>query len=525
MNRFPTPLLAARNPFRLLGAAIAAVPAFGAVSVQGLFSDHMVLQRDMPVPVFGAAAPNEAITVKLGARQAEGKAGADGRFLVRLPAQAAGGPFELSISGTNTLTFRDVYVGEVWIGSGQSNMDFRVDCTFSGCALKDEAKEIAAANHPLIRSINIDRKGSAAPTYAMTTGKWMVATPQTVGDFSAVGYFFARELQKSLPGVAVGIVHASYGASCIECWMSRESLAALPSFAPLLTQYERAPNHADQHEPYNCYNGQIFPVKPYAVRGVIWYQGESIKRDPDNMALYRDLQVELVRSWRREWGQDMTFIVAQLAGHNTSSFPVRREAQMQGALMVPNAGFVVTADIGDPANIHPPNKQEVGRRMSLVAQAIAYGQAVEYEGPRLTRMAVEGGSIRLFFKQARGGLLLNGGNAATFEIAGATGSYVPATARVDQDSTLLVSASGVSAPRNARYAWSGLPSMSLFSKAAPALPAPSFRTDAPSFAEVPTAAWRRAAVRTVGAAGFLSRLHDLLGRRRADPEAAGGRPR
>lgn len=462
-----------------------AVPA--AVSVTGLFSDKMVFQRDREDPVWGTATAGEEVTVKLGTRQAIAKAGADGRWMVRLPAQPAGGPFELSITGSSSLVFKDVYVGEVWIASGQSNMDYRVNCTFANCQLRDEAAEIAAATHPLIRSITIDRAGSGTPMTTLKTKKWMETTPQTVGEFTAAGYFFARELQKSLPGIAIGIVHGSYGASCIECWIPKESLAALPSFASLLTSYDRSPNHTDQHNPYNCYNGQIHPILPFAARGVIWYQGESILRDPNNMSLYRDLQVELVKSWRKIFGQDLTFIIAQLAGHNTAAFPVRREAQTQGALMVPNAGYIVTADIGDASNVHPPNKQEVGLRMSLVARALAYGQPIAAYGPRYVRMATEGNALRLFFKNGDGGLQLRGGNATTFEVAGANGTWVAATAKVDSDSTLLVSAPSVTAPLKARYGWATMPQLSLFNNAAPNLPGTPFRTDAPAFEETPVA--------------------------------------
>ncbi len=468
--------------------AFSAAPALAAVAMQGLFGDHMVLQRDMPIPIFGAAAPNEAITVKLGAGQAAGKAGADGRFLIRLPAQAAGGPFELSVAGATTVTFKDVYVGEVWIASGQSNMDYRVDCKIGWATcnppLKDMAKEVAAANYPLIRSINIAFKPNAKPQTGLTTTGWAQAIGDGIKPFSALAYFFAREVQRSLPNVAVGMIHASFGASCIECWMSRETLAGLPSFAPLLAAYEKAPDYANQHNPYNCYNGQIYPLKPYAVRGAIWSQGESISR---GVATYRDLQVELVKSWRRDWGQDMTFLVSQLADYNAAGFPLVREAQMQGVQMVTNAGLAVNIDIGEAANIHFTDKQDAGLRMGLAARAIAYKQTVVYSGPLYRHMAVEGASIRLFFDHADGGLQLKGGNATTFEIAGANGTYSPATAKVDQDSTLLVTGAGVTAPKAVRYAWAAVPAVSLTNRADPTLPASPFRTDAPDMGTLPTA--------------------------------------
>lgn len=517
ISRYGTSPFAARGRYFRWMAALSFLtvpsPSTAAVTLQGLFSDHMVVQRDMPVPIFGAAAANEAITVKLGAVQAEGKAGVDGRFLIRLPSQPAGGPFELTV---NTLVIKDVYVGEVWLASGQSNMDYRIDCKLGwstcGTPLKDMAKEISDANNPLIRMITINRKGSATPQTTMTTQKWAVGIKEAIKPFSAVGYFFAREVQNSLPGVAVGIVHASFGASCIECWMSKESLAGIPSFAPLLAAYEKSPNHGDQHNPYNCYNGQIHPLKPYAVRGAIWYQGESLTRGE---ATYRDLQVELAQSWRREWGQDMTFLIAQLANHNKDTRPLLREAQMQGAQMLPNAGLAVTIDIGEATNIHPVNKQDVGLRLGLAARAIAYKQPIHYSGPLYDRMAVEGSSIRLFFRHAGGGLLLKGtGNDTSFQIAGADGRFVKAMAMIDRDTTLLVSSTAVPAPEHARYAFSFNPTATLYSKALPNLPASPFRTNGPAVVPVPTAIRLRAARGpAAGIQAFRVGIFDVRGRK------------
>jgi sialate O-acetylesterase len=463
-----------------LACLFVSVPAAAAVTLPSLFSDHMVVQRNMEVPVWGTDTANQSVTVKLGTQQATGTAGSDGKWTVRLPAQDAGGPFSMTVTGSSTVTVADVYVGEVWIGSGQSNMDYRVHCTFAGCGLNNEAAEIAAANYPLIRSANIPWNPSATPLGTSTIKTtWMVSSPSTVANFSAAGYFFARELAKALPGVAIGIIHASFGASCLQCWMSKESLQAIPSVATLLAQFEASPNYTNQHNPYICYNGQIAPLIPYAIRGVIWYQGESVTWGGDT---YRDLQVGQVTSWRKAWGQDFTFLIVQLPNYNVSSsgWPVLREAQLQTTQIVTNTGIAVTIDIGVETYVHPPDKQDVGLRLGLLAEAITYGQDVADYGPLYDHMAVEGNSIRLYFTHTDAGMAFKGGTATGFEIAGANGTYSTATAVIQPDSTILVSAASVTAPKNARYCWAGYPTASLFSQGTPALPASPFRTDAPA---------------------------------------------
>ncbi|MDP9152304.1 MAG: hypothetical protein M3O36_20455 [Myxococcota bacterium] len=248
-----------------LGVALACLAAsrhaLAAVNVTSLFSDQMVVQRDMPVPIWGTATPGEMVTVQLGAQQATAQAGGTGKWLARIPAQAAGGPFVMTVTGSSTVTVQDVYVGEVWLASGQSNMDYRVHCTFAGCALNNEATEVANANYPLIRSCNVPYSPSLTPVDTVST-QWLVSSPTTVGSFSAAAYFFARELHNHLPNVAIGVIHASFGASTIQCWMPHEAIAAIPSVAPLLAQFDAAPNTSTQHNRYICYNGQIHPLAP-----------------------------------------------------------------------------------------------------------------------------------------------------------------------------------------------------------------------------------------------------------------------
>ena len=455
-------------------------PAMAAVTLPSLFGDHMVVQRNMEVPIWGTDTANQSITVKLGTQQATATTGSDGKWTVRVPAQDAGGPFSMTVTGSSTVTLADVYVGEVWIGSGQSNIDYRVHCTFAGCGLNNEAAEIAAANYPLIRSWTAPWNPSAKPLDASTLkSSWVVTSPQTVGNVSAAGYFFARELTKALPNVAIGLIVSSFGASCIQCWMSTEALNAIPSVATLFSQFLAKPDYTNQHNPIICYNGMIAPLVPYAIHGVFWYQGESVTWGGDT---YRDLQMGLVTSWRKAWGQDFTFLIVELPNYNVSSsgWPILREAQLQTTQALPNTGLAVTIDIGVPTYVHPPDKQDVGLRLGLLAEAITYGQDVADYGPLYDHMAVEGSSIRLSFTHTEAGMAFKGGTATGFEIAGADGTYVTATAAIQTDSTILVSAASVTAPKNARYCWAGNPTPSLFSQGTPALPASPFRTDAPA---------------------------------------------
>jgi sialate O-acetylesterase len=451
-----------------------------AVTLPSLFGDHMVVQRNMEVPIWGTDTANQSITVKLGTQQATATTGSDGKWTVRVPAQDAGGPFSMTVTGSSTVTLADVYVGEVWIGSGQSKNDYRVHCTYAGSGLNNEAAEIAAANYPLIRSWTAPWNPSAKPLDASTLkASWVVTSPQTVGNVSAAGYFFARELTKALPNVAIGLIVSSFGASCIQCWMSTEALNAIPSVATLFSQFLAKPDYTNQHNPIICYNGMIAPLVPYAIHGVFWYQGESVTWGGDT---YRDLQMGLVTSWRKAWGQDFTFLIVELPNYNVSSsgWPILREAQLQTTQALPNTGLAVTIDIGVPTYVHPPDKQDVGLRLGLLAEAITYGQDVADYGPLYDHMAVEGSSIRLSFTHTEAGMAFKGGTATGFEIAGADGTYVTATAAIQPDSTILVSAGSVTAPKNARYCWAGNPTPSLFSQGTPALPASPFRTDAPA---------------------------------------------
>ena len=483
--------------------------AFGDVKPAALFSDHMVLQSGMSVPVWGTASSGEKVTVALNGQTRSAAADADGKWLVRLSDLKAGGPYEMTVSGNNSTTIKDVLIGEVWLGSGQSNMAFTVSKARARYAgVVNEAQEIAAANYPNIRMFT----GQTAKTYepqSSIDGEWLVCSPETVPGFSAVGYFFARDLQKEL-NVPIGILTLAFGASTAESWIRRETLAADPLLKPMLDRFDaaiqfyranpdapadqapQAPQTInarpgtkpakqrdpvqDQHQPTVLFNGMIHPVIPYAIRGVIWYQGESIVGGQQGVSLYPRVQATLVNDWRKLWGEgDFPFYIVQLAAlGNVSNNPRVREAQAS-VLTLPNTGMAVTIDIGDPKDVHPHNKQDLGDRLSRIALANVYGRKIEYSGPLYESTKVEDNAIRIRFSHLGGGLVAKGAPLAWFEIAGADQKFVKAEARIDGD-TVIVNSDQISAPQAVRYAWDNYPEgCNLYNAAG--LPAAPFRTD------------------------------------------------
>jgi sialate O-acetylesterase len=491
---------------------VGSLPAQAAVTLASPFTDHMVLQRDQPVPIWGKSSNGgDQVTVRFNGQTVHTTADGDGRWRVRLAPMSAGGPYELVVDPDTPDQARveDVLIGEVWLASGQSNMDFTVAKTpkyfFAG--VNHESAEVAEANYPQLRMFT----GAWSRTYDPQTevvGTWKICTPESVREFSAIAYFFARDLQQAL-NVPVGIVTLTYGASTAQAWIRREAIAADPRLKPTLdafdarvktytppTEAEMAqwqavvdqakasgqrpprgsrphPNPvSDQHNPTVLYNGMIAPFVPYAIRGIIWYQGESITGPHELFPVWNET---LINDWRQLWGSELPFYFCQLSAQEaTSNNPDIRELQAQ-ALSLPATAMVVTVDIGDRHNVHPKNKQDVGDRLTRIALAKVYGQKIECYGPWYESAAVEGGTLRLSFSHLGGGLVARGGPLKTFEIAGSDGKYVVAEAKIDGD-TIVVSAPTVPAPTAARYAWSAYPDgCNLYNAAG--LPAAPFRTD------------------------------------------------
>jgi len=625
-----------------------------------LFTDHAVLQAGLPCPVWGWDAPGRALTLRLGDLVASTHAGADGRFRFELPPSPPGGPHRLTIEGSSHVVLEDVWFGEVWLASGQSNMEWKV------AASRDADAEAASARWPLIRSFKVEPRPSLTPE-AECGGQWVVCDPDAVNDFSAVGYYFARDVHRARE-VPVGIIDSTWGGTCIEAWTSLEALAGVLPDLPeqqarlsaelgelprLRVEYERAvdawqrghlpadtgnrglergwakpgfddagwrsltlptfwqahgmafngvvwfrravdvpsawagqelrlslgaiddfddtyfdgaavgrtppgtlDSHrlprrysisaerasagrhviavrvfdhfgaggfagpsgqmflecpargerlplagpwrvevereiplvpmnvfqsfppaplalAQQHAPAALYHGMIAPLIPYAIRGALWYQGES---NVDRHASYRAQQVALIRDLRTRWGQgQFPFYYVQLANFTaTPTWPLLREAQAEAGTE-PETGMVVSLDIGDPNDIHPTNKQEVGRRLALLARARTYGErSLAHEGPRLERIRVEGARVRVRFAQAEGLGTSDGEPPRGFSLAGPDGRHHPASAQIEASEVLLESPA-VREPRAVRYAFVDTLDANL--ENASGLPAAPFRTD------------------------------------------------
>ena len=498
----------------LLATLLLATPLLAEVKLASPFTSHMVLQRELPVPVWGTADAGAQITVEFAGQKRSATADTDGRWRATLdPLIANAHPQELVVTATNRESkiadqkLQDVLVGEVWLASGQSNMAFTVSVKAAYYAgMLDEEKEIAAANHPEIRMF----MGKAAKAYTPQSelgGQWQVCTPETVPAWSAVGYLFARDLQQELK-VPVGIVTVAFGASCAQAWIRRAAMLDAPGFKTVVDRFDaavksykpptpeeqeqqketaakakadgkRAPRGRadpvqDQHNPTVLFNGMIAPVVPFAIRGVIWYQGESITAPRELFPRWNEL---LVSDWRKLWGREFPFYFVQLAAlNNSSNSPQVREWQAE-ALKIPNTAMAVTIDIGDKTNVHPKNKAPLGDRLARIALARDYGRQIEYSGPLFQSASVENGAVRVKFSHVGGGLVAKDGALKTFEVAGADGTFVPAEATIDGD-TLLVRAAPVAAPVIARYAWANYPEgANLYNGAG--LPASPFRTDHP----------------------------------------------
>ncbi len=497
----------------LLGFALAltlACTASAEVRLPSFFSDHAVLQQGVPVPVWGWAAPGEAVTVTLAGQTRTAKAGADGAWRVTLDALQTGPALTLTVKGQNTISVQDVLVGEVWLGSGQSNMAMTVN------RCKDYEKEQAAAGLPGIRMFTVERTVGTAPK-AECKGSWVVCASNTVGAFSATAYFMGRDLHRKL-GVPVGLINSSWGGTPVEAWTSAEALKAAPALKPVtdswaartaapwdetkaMAGYEkqmlawkekakiakaagkqvpRAPKkpvdpRLDSHHPANLYNAMIAPLVPFPIRGAVWYQGESNANDL-TAALYGAQLKALILDWRKQWGAEFPFAWVQLPNFNASdrNWPLVREGMLQ-TLSVPKTGMATTMDIGEPADIHPKNKQDVGTRLALWALGSVYGQKVASTcGPLPAGHAIKGGEVVCSFSHTEGGLTAKGCELKGFVIAGADQKWLPANAKIAGD-TVVVSHPEVKAPVAVRYAWAANPECNLFNGAG--LPASPFRTD------------------------------------------------
>ena len=493
---------------------------YSEVTLPRVIGSNMVLQRYMQAPIWGWASAGEEVTITLSA-EAEGVApvstttaiaDAEGNWQIKLPAMAAGGPYTLRVKGSNTLELTNVLFGEVWVCSGQSNMQWSVS------ASKDSEAEIAAGMYPKIRLFYVPRVASGLLQQDVAAD-WYETTPETVANFSAVAYYFGRKLYKNLD-VPIGLINTSWGGTRIEPWTPPVGFAAVPALASIHkeaqdiqanyraqlpekmneieawiaetrkaletgAQLTQMPNNthplAHQQRPTALYNAMVHPIVPYAMRGALWYQGESNLREG---MLYHEKMKALINGWREVWGQgDFPFYFVQLApfnygGRNANPLFLPQIWEAQAAtLALPNTGMAVTTDIGNLRDIHPRNKQGVGRRLALWALAKDYGRDdVTYSGPLYKTMAVEGNTIRLIFDHIGSGLTSRDEKPLTwFQIAGEDKQFVEAQATIDSD-TIVVSSETIKNPVAVRFGWHQSAEPNFVNNEG--LPASPFRTDA-----------------------------------------------
>jgi len=484
------------------------------VRMPAIFSDHVVLQRNQADPVWGWADAGEDVTVVLGDEKKTTKADAQGRWRVTLDPMPAGGPHQIVVEGKNRIAVQDVLFGEVWLCSGQSNMQFALN---SG---KDADLEKMTAKYPNIRLITVPRVGTQEPREDFK-GQWQLCSPETVGGFSAVGYLFGRQLYQTLD-VPIGLINNSWGGSSCEAWIRRDLLEKDPIYQPLLERWAqtektfdpekaqanyqkqldawkekakiarqagkpvprrpRAPGNplVGQHRPANLYNGVLKPLIGYGIRGAIWYQGES---NASRAYQYRKMFPLMITSWRDEWKQgDFPFFWVQLADFRNevaepqeSDWAELREAQTM-ALSLPNTGQAVIIDIGQADNIHPKNKQDVGKRLARWALGTVYGIDLVYRSPEYKSMERKGNKIEITFQYVDQGLqTFDVKEVRGFTIAGADKKFVNAQARIVGKDKVEVWSDAVPDPVAVRYAWADNPVCNLYNRTL--LPVTPLRTD------------------------------------------------
>lgn len=461
------------------------LPCAADVRLPKILASNMVLQRESHVSIWGWADPKEAVEVSCDWADADQKTIADeqGRWKVLLDTGPAGGPHRLTIRGKNTIVLDGVLLGEVWLASGQSNMEIPLaPASRAYTGIQDYEKEIAEADEPDIRLFQVGNFSSKEPLEDVQPGcsmygippaacQWEPCSPQSVPMFSSTAYFFARKLHSQLK-VPVGLIDSSWGGTSAEAWTPKAGLAREGLDADL-EKAAKLPQQPDQKIPTRLYNGMIHPLRHFTIRGVIWYQGESNSK---RASQYRSLFTTMIRQWRSAFGYEFPFYFVQLAPYNYTSVNAAflREAQLQ-TLSLARTGMAVTMDIGNLSDIHPKNKQEVGRRLALWALAKDYGQEVAYSGPLYRDCQIQDAKITVNFDCAGSGLATNDGQPPShLEIAGADRVFHPASAEIQGDK-LVVWSDEVPKPEAVRYAFTSDAMPNLIN--GEGLPASSFRTD------------------------------------------------
>ena len=482
----------------------------GDLQLANLFNDHMVIQRDQPVSVWGSANAGEEVSIEFAGQKKTVKTDASGKWLARLDAMRASAEGRVllveSTDKARKAKVEDVLVGDVWLCSGQSNMHFTLRGDYRA---KDE---IPAANEPAMRFFHVEQRFGQQPL-ADVEGTWQQISPETAGGCSAVAYYFGRELQRKV-GVPIGLLVSSVGGTRIESWMDRDTISATGLGAgPLFEQWKNVsaeefqavgaryaefqrqrdevhpqavkaakekgepappapqPTKPRCHDcPSSLHNGMIHPLRPFAIRGAIWYQGESNSSQP---AAYEKLLPAMIADWRKAWGAELPFLFVQLAPYRDTHLAFR-EAQLHILQKTPHTAMAVNTDVGDAGNIHPTRKRPVGERLALAARALSYGEEIEYSGPVFESMKIEGDRAVVSFTHAGTGLKATAGDLKGFSMAGENGKFLPAKV-VIEGATVTVTCDKITKPTDIRYAWAMVPDANLFNHEG--LPAVPFRTD------------------------------------------------
>lgn len=494
----------------VLLALLPTTVASAQITLPKLLSDHMVVQRDLPVHIWGTATSGEAVTVAFRGDTRTTITDKLGRWSVYLKPGAAGGPYEMTVSGPtatadNTaaavqkIVIQDVLVGDVWVASGQSNMEFPLEHASTAAA------DLPKADNPRIRLMLVDKKPADYPQDDLLTKGWEISSPQSAKSFSAVAWYFAREIEQK-EHVPVGVIDSTWGGTPAEAWIRLTALGEDASLNPLFAVRGKMMDEAAEKElerkddqrqredaakegkpappwvwypdpssfgPGNLWNGMIAPIVPFAIKGVIWYQGEA-NAGAERYPMYDRTMRTLIEDWRRQWGIGaFPFYYVQLANWTTgdgTSWAYVRDQQFR-TLGLRNTGMTVIIDIGDPNDIHPKDKATVGHRLALWARANTYSETgLEYSGPLFRQAVPEGNAMRVWFEHAKG-LMAKGGEVTSLEVAGADGKFVPAKGSIDGE-TLLVSSPEVLNPVAVRYGWASNPLCNLYN--AEGLPASPF---------------------------------------------------
>ncbi len=473
--------------FAMLTIVAGSSQALANIRLPKIFSDHMVVQQNKPINIWGWANQGEELTIQFGEFKGKTTSDSNGRWRIAVPAMEASGPFELTVAGKGArVVFKDVYVGEVWLCSGQSNMEWSVEQTLETTDEEDKHNKLQEYTNPQIRFFTVGRSAvEKFPEDFTEAARWTKCTPESARSFSAVAYHFADHLLKQQEvfnrspdkKVMIGLVNSTWGGTPCEAWVSEGALKENPELAPLVEHWS-GKVEVNSRRPGALFNGMIAPLINFNIRGTIWYQGES---NVGRGEQYRSLFSTLIADWRNHFGAEMPFYFVQLAPYRYNGADPRAlaevwEAQLATLKSVPQTGMAVTTDIGDLKDIHPKNKREVGRRLALWALANTYDvKSLVYSGPIFEQATIDGDSIVIKFSHVGSGLQSGNGALTQFQISGQDQAFVDAVAQIEGSDMIRVAVDSIKHPVAVRFAWDDSAQPNLFNSAG--LPASPFRSD------------------------------------------------